>query len=306
MKKLLFTCLIIGSSWSIYGQSIINKNLYTTNPAQINPAYMGNQGRLFLGFQSSLVGSNKLDLPTYSSINAHASLFENFGLGANFLSETQGAFSLTMADVGSSYKVFLQENQSLRFGLSFGFIRRTLNPSTFTTNAFVDQNDPFLIGDFYDQTRMKIGAGFIYQIMNFELAVGSPYLFTGGESLNKEANVLLGYTWAINNGKLKVNPSFFYQFKNEDFNLYDFNLKGTFSDLFWLQAGYRSNQSINVGFGLSDRFFDIGYNFNMAMGDLKMINANNHEILLAFTIKNKDKRPSSRGNYRPYNQLRIK
>jgi hypothetical protein len=44
----------------------------------------------------------------------------------------------------------------------------------------------------------------------------------------------------------------------------------------------------------------------MAMGDLKMINANNHEILLAFTIKNKDKRPSSRGNYRPYNQLRIK
>ena len=306
MKKLLFTCLIIGSSWSIYGQSIINKNLYTTNPAQINPAYMGNQGRLFLGFQSSLIGSNKLDLPTYSSINAHSSLFENFGMGANFLSESQGAFSLTMADVGSSYKVFLDKTQSLRFGLSVGFIRRALNLSSYTTNPFVDQNDPFLQGDFYDQTRLKIGAGIIYQIMDLEIAIGSPYLFKGGESLNKEANVLLGYTWSMNNGKLKVNPSFFYQYKSEDFNLYDFNLKGIFSEVLWLQAGYRSNQSINLGFGLSDRFFDIGYNFNLALGDLKVINANNHEILLAFTIKNKNNKPYSRGGYRPYNQLRIK
>ncbi|MFY0652812.1 MAG: PorP/SprF family type IX secretion system membrane protein [Cyclobacteriaceae bacterium] len=287
MKKFFLTLAIIGLTLSVHSQSIINKNLYIANPAGLNPAYMGTQGKLFLGFQTSISGNNELALPTYTSINVHGSVFENLGLGANFLSEKQGPFSLTMADVGSSYMVSFDEKQSLRFGMSVGFLRQTLNPSAYTTNNYVDQNDPFLNGDFYDNTRVKMGAGFLYQNGNFELGVGTPYLFRGGESFNKSANFNAGYTWAFQGDKFKFNPSVFYQLKDQDSDLYDFNIRGIYMDKAWLQLGYRSNSSLNFSFGLATELFDIGYNYNSAMGDLKEINSNNHEILIAFTIKRK-------------------
>ena len=116
MKKLLLLFVLLELTFSVSGQSIFNKNLYTINPVQINPAYMGSQGKLFLGFQSSISGNNELSLPTYSSINVHGALFENLGIGVNVLSENQGPFSLTLVDAGSSYQVYLGDYQSIRFG----------------------------------------------------------------------------------------------------------------------------------------------------------------------------------------------
>lgn len=287
MKKLLLIVAISSLIHASHGQSVINKNLYIANPVQINPAYLGSQGKLFLGLQSSLTANNDLGLPAYSSINVHGSIFENLGVGTNFLSESQGPFSMTAADIGSSYKVFLSDNQRLSFGLTFGFIRQTLDPSAFNTNGYVDQNDPYLSGDFYNQTSVKIGTGVLYQLGNLDLGIGAPFLSKGNTTLNKEANINAAYTWAFQGDRLKLNPSILYQIKAEDADLYDLNMRGIYMDKFWLMMGYRSNQSLNFAFGLSADMFDVGYNYNAATGDLKSINANNHELMVAFTIKRK-------------------
>ncbi len=277
--------LIFGCLTGVHGQSIINKNLYMANPAQINPAYMGTQGQLFVGFQSSVVGENDLGLPTYTSINVHGSFVENLGVGANILLENQGPFALTMADLGTSYKVYFSEDQSLGFGLTIGFIRNTLNATSFTTNPYVDQNDPFLNTEFYDQTNIKLGAGFVYQYKNLELGVGSPYLFRGGESINEAANFTAGYMLEVSPDKLSLQPYFMYQLRADDADIYDINLRVSFVDRVWIMGGYRSNQSMNLALGLTTPFFDFGYNYNSAMGDLSEISATNHEILVAFKIK---------------------
>ena len=100
---------------------------------------------------------------------------------------------------------------------------------------------------------------------------------------------------------------------NTDWNT-EYNYCGRYIDIFfpWFDSGNEINLLSDVTLSYKDAsgaiqpLIYLNTNFNMALGDLKVINANNHEILLAFTIKNKDKRPSSRGNYRPYNQLKIK
>lgn len=272
-----------------FSQSITYKSLYPFNPVQLNPAYMGNQGKLFLGFQSSIRAGSNLNLPTYSSINIHSMTYENMAIGTNFLFENQGQFSLSMGDAGLAYKVQLDDVQSLKFAMTIGFIRQTLNTSSFYTNPYVDINDPNLNEDFYDQTYLKLGAGLIYQYNNFELGIASPYLFRGGESINKEGNLTAGYTWDISQYKIKINPSVLYQVKDADADLYDINLRGIYNDKISLLAGYRSNQSINISLGFRTDFFDLGYNYNMMIGDFKAINTNSHEILLAFTIKRKEK-----------------
>lgn len=284
MKKLFTTCILIGTALTIYGQAVINKNLYMANPVQINPAYMGSQGKLFVGFQSSVTGDNELGLPTYTTVNVHGAFADNLGAGVNVVSENQGPFALTMADVGTSYKVFFSEDQSLSFGLTIGFIRTTLNATTFNTNPYVDQNDPFLNSDFFDQTLIKLGAGIIYRYKHLELGVGGPYLFRGGESLNKEANFSAGYTLVVSRDKLSLLPMFLYQLRADDADIYDMNLRANYISSVWILAGYRSNKSLNLGLGLTTTFLDVGYNYNSAMGDLTEISATNHEILIAFKI----------------------
>ncbi len=284
MKRILITLTLLGSLVTGYGQAIINKNLYMANPAQINPAYMGTQGKLFVGFQSSVTGDNDLGLPTYTSINAHGSFINNLGIGTNILSEDQGPFSLTMADLGTSYKVYFTEGQSLSFGLTIGFIRSTLNATTFSTNPYVDQNDPFLNSEFFDETHIKLGAGFVYRYRNLEIGVGSPYLFRGGESINEEANFSVGYTVAISPDKLELQPLFLYQLRADDPDLYDINLRASFVQRIWIMGGYRSNESVNLGLGVTTPYLDFGYNYNSAMGDLQEISATNHEILVAFKL----------------------
>lgn len=284
MKRLIITIVFVGSLATAYGQAVINKNLYMANPVQINPAYMGSQGQLFVGFQSSLVGDNELELPTYTSVNVHGSFVDNLGVGMNVLAEKQGPFALTMADLGTSYRVYFTQNQSLAFGLNIGFIRSTLNASSFNTNPYVDQNDPLLNSEFFDETLIKLGAGFVYRYGQLELGVGSPYLFRGGESINEEANFSVSYNFAFSPDKFALQPLFLYQLKADDPDLYDINLRASYANRLWLLTGYRSNESINLGLGLTTPFFDFGYNYNSATGDLQEISANNHEILVAFKL----------------------
>lgn len=272
-------------SLATYGQSLINKNLYMVNPVTINPGQIGNNGSLFVGLQSSMVNENELGLPSYTSLNIHSSLKGTVGIGGVLLLEKQGDFSFTTADFGASYRIELPNAQRLRFGLTIGLISQSLNTSSFKTNSFVDQTDPFLTSDLYNQTFIKLGSGLVYQNGNLEIGLGSPYLFNGGESFNKEANVTASYTWILKQNDFKLNPYILYQIKETEVNLYDLNVRGIYTDNFWALLGYRSNRSMNFAFGATIKSVDLGYNFNSAMSNLKEINSQNHEIFMAFKVR---------------------
>jgi type IX secretion system PorP/SprF family membrane protein len=282
MKIALYAVLLLLTSVSI-GQSIINKNLYTSNMVHINPAYLGNQGKMFISFQSSLSGQNDLALPTYTSLTVHGVPMRNVGVGSTFLSETQGAFSLTMADVGASYEV-KDQIQSLRFGMTVGFIKQSLNSSQIDINGQVNPTDPYLNPDLYNQSSIKLGAGIVYEHGDWEVGVGSPFLFRGGQSINKEVILNAGYTWELPNKKFKINPSAIYQVRDKDLDLYDFNLKGIYLDKVWVLTGYRSNSSLNFSFGFIKDIFEVSYNFNAAQPRLNTLYTSNHELLLALVF----------------------
>ncbi len=283
--------LILLSGFLFFGltlakaQTIFSKNIYQQNHAIINPASMGSMGALYFGFQSSIAGTNAENLPTYASVNAHSAVRDELGVGINFLSENQGPFAITTADAGASYKLNLSEGQHLRFGMTLGFFRQQLDRSGFTTNTFVDQNDPFLTSDFFDETYVRMGVGIIYRINELELSLGSPNFFRGGETFNEEGNIMVRYFYGAENSTIKLIPSVLYQIRPDGANLYDVNLFSYWKDLIGLRLGYRSNESVNLGLSILAGFAEFTYNYNSAMGDLQALNAGNHEMLIALRLQ---------------------
>ncbi|MEQ8711435.1 MAG: PorP/SprF family type IX secretion system membrane protein [Cyclobacteriaceae bacterium] len=286
-KFLSAMVLLMGlfSSSNLSAQTMFSKNIYIVNPARINPAYMGSQGKFFMGFQSSIGGENEFDLPTYSSINAHYALKDNLGIGVNFLSEKQGPISITSADGGASYTSAFGEDHSLSFGMTLGFFRSTLNGDVFSGNPLVNPDDPLLAEGFLDESYMKLGAGIVYRYKNLELGIGAPYLFRGGESFNEAGNALLTYHIPVETAKLTFSPSVFYEIRPDEPNIYDVNLLSEWNNIVRLLIGYRSNESLNTGLYINTGFVQIGYNYNSAMGDeVQAINDGNHELLVAMRL----------------------
>ncbi len=286
-KFLSAMVLLMGllSSSHLSAQTMFSKNIYIANPARINPAYMGSQGKFFMGFQSSIGGENEFDLPTYSSINAHYALKNNLGIGVNFLSEKQGPISITSADGGASYTSTFGEDHSLSFGMTLGFFRSTLNGDVFSGNPLVNPDDPLLAEGFLDESYMKLGAGIVYRFKNLELGIGAPYLFRGGESFNQAGNALLTYHLPVEAAKLTFSPSVFYEIRPDEPNIYDVNLLSEWNNIVGLLIGYRSNESLNTGLYINTGFVQIGYNYNSAMGnEVQAINDGNHELLVAMRL----------------------
>ncbi|MEM8894827.1 MAG: PorP/SprF family type IX secretion system membrane protein [Bacteroidota bacterium] len=281
---LLLLCWACASN-SVTAQSVFSKNIYIANPARINPAYMGSQGQFFLGFQSSIIGENQFDLPTYSSINTHYALRDNLGIGANFLSESQGPLSITSADGGASYTSAFGEDHSISFGMTLGFFRSTLNGDVFTANPLVNPDDPLLAEDFLDESYMKMGAGIVYRYKNLELGIGAPYLFRGGQRFNEAANALLTYRLHVEAAKLRFSPSVFYDLRQDEPNIFDLNVLSEWNDIIGLLIGYRSNESINAGLYINTGFVQVGYNYNSALSnEVQGINDGNHELLVAMRL----------------------
>lgn len=285
LSVLLLWVMVALVSPELKAQSVFSKNIYIANPARINPAYMGSQGKFFMGFQSSIGGENEFDLPTYSSINAHYALKDNLGIGVNFLSEKQGPISVTSADGGASYTTAFGEEHTLSFGMTLGFFRNTLNSDVFSGNPLVNPDDPLLAEGFLDESYMKLGAGVVYRFKNLELGIGAPYLFRGGESFNRAGNALLAYHLPLESAKLTFSPSVFYELRPDEPDVYDFNLLSEWNDIIGFLVGYRSNESLNAGLYINTGFVQIGYNFNSAMSnEVQGINDGNHELLVAMRL----------------------
>ena len=277
--------LWVCSAHQLQAQSVYSKSIYLANPARINPAYMGSQGRFFLGFQSSISGDNQFDLPTYSTINTHYALRDNLGIGANFLSESQGPIAITSADGGASYTSAFGEDHSISFGMTLGFFRSTLNADVFTANPLVNPDDPLLAQDFLDESYMKLGAGIVYRYKNLELGIGAPYLFRGGESFNEAANALLTYRIPVEAARLRFVPSVYYDMRQDEPDIFDLNILSEWNDIIGLLIGYRSNESLNAGLYINTGFVQVGYNYNSALSnEVQGINDGNHELLIALQL----------------------
>ena len=144
MKKYIYftiAILLIQVKTTLAQDLSMNYYSYIHNLYNLNPAYCAIGHKL----EGIFDVRQKLSLnATNSMIGLNGAITENQGVGTRLISDLRGPFQTTLFDGTYGYKLPLNENSNLIFGLSAGIVNRTLNTSKIQNYADLDLNDPLL------------------------------------------------------------------------------------------------------------------------------------------------------------------
>jgi type IX secretion system PorP/SprF family membrane protein len=275
--------LLVGK---VNAQRIHNNSFFVQNPFAFNPAYVGVYDGLQAVVQAGTYMQGNTDTPRSGLIGINAAMKGNMGLGSYIVSEQVGAFENFTFNISGSYKTYFADKHYLSLGLGGSFNRQSLNVNRLNLNRFVDLNDATLQTDFYDASTVKFEAGAWYVNNNFEAGITFPYLYeSGGNFQCADFIAMASYLIAINNSKLTIKPSVLFQTIPLRGDRFDGTLIAEWDNSFWIQTGYRSNNTAIIGAGFRLNELVIGYNFGIPSGALSNVYNNSHEVLLMLNLK---------------------
>ncbi len=290
-NKLFFflTCLL-GNF--VYSQQLPLNSQYIYNPLVINPAFSG------ITESSSIILMNRnqwtgfVDEPIRTtSISAHHALNnQKHGLGSLLFSDRTGAINIHGLDLMYSFKFPIFLNYNLSLGISSNIYQYVFDDSNLNTATF----DPIVNSEIQKKINFDSNFGFL---------VYDDFLFFGASIVNLIQSKVLnqdinepnqfarnyyffgGYNFTDEVTKIGFEQSFLLK-KTEftDFQ-YDINLKAIFNNIFWLGAGYRSNDELIALFGFNYDKFSLIYSIDYNYGEIGNYSGASHEFSLVFYFR---------------------
>lgn len=272
------------AAFTVSGQGISNYNLYNINTYAINPAYVGSGDGLFtlLHFKNHLAGITHA--PRNLMFVVHSPVGDNLSLGGNIVVGQGGAFKNTSANIASSYKVNLATDHKLTFGLSGGFVKPGLDMNKLDNT---DLSDPTLQAGYNEKVYYKFGLGAIYNWRDLEVSLALPN--AKQEEKNLLGKYFIGYAsykFFTADGNWKIQPSLLYKSIPVSPDQADLYVMGEWKKMLWAQAGYRTNNNLIFGGGITIENINVGYAYEAPTGT-KELSKGTHEVVFTFLLKKK-------------------
>lgn len=265
MKK-LYIIIILFTASICYAQYPLRNYMFEQNKFIINPAYAGETEKTRISLTSLLIPGNIDNSSTYfiQGINLDfnvSSLNHNLATGTRMSYVNQEIFTDFTIDQSLAYKLSLDENQLLSFGISIGINRISTNLRGGNGgNVHVDKDDPLLKSGIDTENNLRMEFGTLYKNRNIEFSISMPYLLDY-EGVHLGLNSYLGYTFG-NNLDFKFTPSLLLIKTSAN----NYSLTGSinivYREKFWGQLNLTdfNNQAV-IGFGMKFKIISIGYNF---------------------------------------------
>ena len=221
------------------------------------------------------------------------------GLGVQLTSDRKGLTNRIGGDISYSYRLNINDDMHLQFGLSLGVIQQTVDFNKAVTET---ANDPTLFTDSQSKTILDANAGLAFVWKGLEFGAAVPQLIGNKVNFVDTSNVRGYYTQArhymmslkykffINKEKgLSISPQGLVRFvPNAPFQ-YDGNINFDWQDKFWVGATYKSDYAVgaNVGFCVHKALY-VGYSYDFIIGNIGKYSGMAHEIMVNFKFgKNK-------------------
>lgn len=247
--------------------------------------YMLNPAALSVGEGIGLNGnfsSNQFDGTSNNSLIGFGVeggfFYNNMAIGLTFAQELEGILQNTNAQLQYAYRVKIQENHLLTFGISAGMVYQGQKTDEILTG---DYSDP-LIGESY--TGFAGGFGINYQWKGLALDVSIPSYTTINSNdiplfASASYNIPVAKDWAIK-------PIAMYSAMNpENDNLFDFRVQGSYKNYAWLQAGYRTSEELLFAAGGEYKDFKLGFAYGFNLSNYGDLNKGNFEIVVGYRFK---------------------
>ena len=296
MKNSIITfVLFIIVITNLRAQQLPFSSQYYSNQFVTNPALTGNKGttNAFLTHRTQWVGIAGSPQTSYFTLDG-ALKKDGVGLGMVMYSDVTDILSRTGANVNYSYKLNINTDNHLTFGLALGVINNKIN---FSKAVVLDYSDPYLKTQQLARTSLNADFGLAYNWKSLEVGFAVPQL--AGNKINFTDNV--GVTGSFNNsrhyyGSLKylfdVLPAkgitaypliMVRSVAGAPFQ-YDINGVIDWKKYGWFGITYHSNYAIAFSAGARYKNLSVGLAYDFGTSAIKSYTGTTSEFLLSYNF----------------------
>jgi type IX secretion system PorP/SprF family membrane protein len=275
---------------------------YMFNEMFINPAYAGSKDAMSVNMLHRQQWLNFPGRPVTTTFSLHGPLMNNkMGLGLSVLNERIGKLNRNMIYLNYAYRVKLDKEKTLAFGLSAG-IHNQVNKlselkATDVGDIQISQNTPsinapnFGFGVYYNTKKFYAGlsiprmiddgymfdnSGGFHQRISFNISKFTYYLTTG-------------YVFEVNED-LKIKPQTMIKVVANAPVQYDLNVNFLIKSRIWAGAAYRSGSNVSAILGIqANPQFLISYSYDYGVNAIQKYSQGSHEIALGYLFSYKQK-----------------
>jgi|GEM_PF-2705973 len=301
MKKVFIILSIVLFTLIAKAQQIGAYSHYFYNPVVYNPAFTGYSDVINTMLISHTQWTDFKGAPKLAIFTIDGALIpKKVGIGFNLISDRKGISNRTGGNVSYSYRLNINSDMHLLFGLSFGIINQTLD---FSKALLENNTDPVLFTDMQRKTTFDGNAGMALIWNGLEFGAAVPQLF--GNKINYVDNtdireyytqvrhymVSLKYKFFIAKEKgISIAPQGLVRFVPNTPFQFDGNINLDWKDKFWIGATYKSDYALagNVGFCLYKQL-SLGYSYDFIIGNIGKYSGMSSEIMISFKFKEKIK-----------------
>lgn len=262
---------------------------YINNPMTINPAYAGLNNRLnaSVSYRNQWTGFD--GNPTTFNFNSHLSLLDNkIGAGLLVMQDQIGNTKNTEVEAAFSYKLPIDDNNTLSFGMQAGFI--TFRNNVGELNLEDPTDEAFLQTE--NVTRPNVGVGAILKSEKYFIGLSIPRLLNtvldqGGQTFelyDRHFYLFGAYVFYINEN-IRLKPSALLRGVSGAPMSVDLNFTATLNEKYG--AGIFTRNFNTYGLQLQARITEklkLAYTFEIPTGNSVGSSFITHEIFLGFEL----------------------
>lgn len=295
MKKHIFILLLIFPAF-IHAQQLPLTESYLIDPYVLSPAFAGvhNSHTLLANYRSDWTGISGGPKTFRLSYHQELPVLSNVSVGIKVMSDQMDIFHQNYLLTSYAYKLKVAENQSLNFGLSFGFYRNSIRLDKYYDSPDY-QADPSLTADF-EKSKIKFMTdyGVLYRWKDLETGItfvnvtfGSSYYENAPEIDNKPlANYLFhaSYLYRLDE-KWSVKPFVMIKSGKDIPSQLEIAAQAFYLEKYWASLLYRGKGIWSVGIGgeIMDGVM-LAYSYNAGY-DIEISAFQNHEISLGLNLQ---------------------
>ncbi len=277
-------------------------------PMIYNPAFTGSEDETNVMLLSRSQWIDFKDAPQLTIFTIDGNLMDKkVGLGMDFISDRKGITNRTSGNLFYSYKLIVNDDSRLFFGLSFGIKDQTID---FSKALVESSTDPTLYTDSQHKTSFDAcpGIAFLWKKLEFGVAVpqiiGNKIKLKGNtDSTNVRAYytearhylISLKYSYLLSKEQnISIAPQGLIRFVPHTPFQFDGTVNLDWKDKCWIGATYKNDYAIavNIGFCIQEQLF-IGYSYDFIIGGIGKYSGMSHEIMVNFKFGNNKKSETS-------------
>lgn len=296
MKNSIITfVLFIIVITNLSAQQMPFSSQYYTNQFVTNPAFTGNKGttNAFLTHRTQWVGIAGSPQTSYFTLDG-ALKQDGVGLGMVLYSDITDILSRTSANVNYAYKLDINSDNHLTFGLALGVINNKVN---FSKAVVLDYTDPFLNTQQLARTSINADFGLAYNWKSLEVGFAVPQLAgnkinftdnlgtTGAFNMARHYYGSLKYVFDVSSSKgITAYPLIMMRSVAGAPVQYDINAVVDWKKYGWFGLTYHSNYAVAFSAGARYKHISLGFAYDFGTSDIKSYTGNTSEFLLSYNF----------------------